>query len=113
MLRSIRKRPFLKWLPFWPGEKFRMSKWMQEIQRYPKIFLLECSISVPSVAQFYQKFAHICRASSYGLFICRHVDSHVMWIRHVESFFKIHRVLEIGSSYWCVCVLPWSALGLQ
>ena len=51
MLRGMRKRP-----PFWPWEKFGMSL-------YPKIFLVECSISVPnlmlvsSIAQFYQKFA--------------------------------------------------------
>jgi len=37
---------------------------------YPKIFLVECFISVPnfmlvsSIAQFYQKFAHICQANT-------------------------------------------------
>jgi len=51
MLRSMQKRPFLKWPPFWPWEKFRMSL-------YPKNFPVECSISVPnlmlvsSIAQF-------------------------------------------------------------
>jgi len=65
VLHSMRRRPFLKWPPFWLWDKFRMSL-------YPKIFLVECSISVPnfmlvsSIAQFYQKFAHICLARRVG-----------------------------------------------